>query len=85
MTMRDIKEALERACLRTDGRKSNTCILRPTKGDSFAEFDPKLVMAAWAQIDRAIINLQAGLMDPSQCAAETLLLQMFQDHAEVQR
>ena len=77
-TMGEIKESLERAV-----NGYGTLVLRPTDSMlTMFEAQPKLVFQAWKQIERAIPLLECGAAAPEECAAEALLLQMFQNHYE---
>ena len=73
--LRDIEQ-----CLQPD--RSGSFLLRPCDcSHGFIEVDPKLVDRAFKQIVQAVAFLECGVTEPEECAAETLLLQIFQNHA----
>ena len=78
MTLPEIKASLERAII-ANGKE---LLLRPNGYTAFIELDPRLVMRAFEQIEKAVVAVSSGLDHPSSYAAETLLLQIFEGHAK---
>jgi len=80
VTLNEIKQVLDTQAAHAKKHKIGI-IFRPAS-DGFIELDPTLVLEAFAQVQKAVVMLQAGISVPSQHKAEALLLQLFSAHAE---
>jgi hypothetical protein len=82
MTIEEIDQVLQaQADKANEGPKYHGIIFRPTCEYNFTEVNPDLLLGAWEQVKRSVINLQAGIVTPADCKAEALLLLLFGAHA----